>query len=433
MKKVLIITYHWPPSGGITVLRCLKIAKYLRSFGWEPVIFTAKNASYQFEDESNARDIPLNCEIHQVPILEPINFFKVLSGRKKNKPLQNITSNSDRERRFIDIFGMWVRGNFFIPDARYRWIKPSVRYLTKYLQNNKVDAIFTDGPPHTNTVIGLRLAQRFHIPWLADFQDPWTQVDYYQDLYIGKRADKKHKMLEQQVFHHAKAITIASPTWKSDLEEIGAKNVDVLYYGFDESDFSQYVPSNPEKIVFFHGGLLGRDRLPVGLFKALESIIKKNPSIIDKFEIRLAGEVDHSVKEEIQKRGLENITHYLGMISRESVVQEIAKARILLLPVNQAKNANGRIPGKLFELLRSEKPILAFGSLHSDVQQVLRETKRGKLIAYEDVPGIEQVIEDLIDGYSLGWFDPTSDISMYSNELLTKKVAHLLDSISDKK
>jgi hypothetical protein len=177
------------------VLRCLKIAKYLRDFGWEPIIFTAENAAYQYLDFSNEKDIPEGVEIHKVPIIEPINAFKFFSGRKKDAPLQNITANSAKKKTFIDKLGMWLRGNFFIPDARFMWIKPSVAYLSDYLKNNPVDAIFTDGPPHTNTVIGMRLSQRFGIPWIADFQDPWTQVDYYEDLYIGKRADKKHNAL----------------------------------------------------------------------------------------------------------------------------------------------------------------------------------------------------------------------------------------------
>lgn len=431
LKRVLIITYHWPPSGGITVLRCLKIAKYLREFGWEPVIFTAKNASYQYLDYSNEQDIPEGIEIHRVPIFEPINLFKSLTGRKRSAPLQNITSNSEKAHSLLDKLGMWIRGNYFIPDARYRWIKPSVKYLNRYLESHPVDAIFTDGPPHTNTVIGMRLAQRFSIPWLADFQDPWTQVDYYKDLYIGNRADKKHKALEQEVFRTAKKITIASPTWKKDLENIGAKHVDVLFYGFDEADFTGYTPQETDKIVIFHGGLMGKDRLPSGFFKALKQLIQQDESVRNRFELRLAGEVDHSVKTAIEANGLESITTYLGMIKRQAVFQELSTASLLLLPVNKAKNADGRIPGKLFELMRSNKPILAYGSLHCDVEQVLFDSKRGKLLAYEDIENTKLILQDLLDGYTMSWFDTRQDISNYSNYQLTKHVANLLHDITN--
>jgi len=409
----------------------LKLAKYLREFGWEPVIFTAKNATYQYLDHSNEQDIPEGIEIHRVPIFEPINLFKSLTGRKRATPLQNITANSDKAHSLMDKLGMWIRGNYFIPDARYRWIKPSVKYLNRYLKNNRVDAIFTDGPPHTNTVIGMRLAQRFAIPWLADFQDPWTQVDYYQDLYIGKRADKKHKALEQEVFRTANKITIASPTWKQDLEHIGAKDVHVFYYGFDEADFASFTPKESDKIVIFHGGLMGKDRLPSGFFKALKQLIQHDASLQHRFELRLAGEVDHSVKAAIQAQGLESITTYLGMIKRQEVFQELSAATLLLLPVNRAKNADGRIPGKLFELMRSNKPILAYGALHCDVEQVLLDSKRGKLLAYEDIENTKLILQDLLDGYTMSWFDTQQDISQYDNYHLTKHIAKLLHDISN--
>ncbi len=429
-KKVLIITYHWPPSGGITVLRCLKFAKYLRNFGWEPIIFTAKNASYQVVDYHNEKDIPENIELHQVPIFEPINAFKKISGRKKNEALQNITSNSTKKRTLIDKLGMWVRGNFFIPDARYRWIKPSIKYLSLYLEKNPVDAILTDGPPHTNTVIGLELSKKFGIPWLADFQDPWTQVDYYEKLYIGKRADKKHKLLEQEVFQNAQKITIASPTWKKDLESIGAKNVDVIFYGYDEEDFKTYRPIASDKFIIFHGGLLGNDRNPSQLFKALQALIQENPSLRSLIQIELAGEVDIAVIESIKKYNLESNLTLLGMISRKEVMQKYAQSSLLLLPINQAKNAQGRVPGKLFEMLRSQKPILVFGPNNGDVKQIVESKTRGISYEYEDFHGIYQFLKLALDQKQFINFSPEENVDEFSNEQITGKIARYLDEIS---
>ena len=198
MKRVLIISYHWPPSGGVGVLRCLKFSKYLRQFGWEPVVYIPMNANYLLRDDSNRKDIPDNIEILRHSIREPFGLFKLVSGRKKDDPADPV--HVRQKKSFIDNFAIWVRGNFFIPDARCLWIKPSVRYLKRYLKDHPVEAIFTDGPPHTNTVIGQRLSSELGIPWLADFQDPWTQVDYYKLYKIGKLADRRHKTLEQQAF-----------------------------------------------------------------------------------------------------------------------------------------------------------------------------------------------------------------------------------------
>jgi hypothetical protein len=430
LKRVLIITYHWPPSGGITVLRCLKIAKYLRDFGWEPIIFTAENAAYQYLDFSNEKDIPEGLEIHKVPITEPINAFKFFSGRKKDAPLQNITANSSRKKTIIDKLGMWVRGNFFIPDARFMWIKPSVAYLSDYLKNNPVDAIFTDGPPHTNTVIGMRLSQRFGIPWIADFQDPWTQVDYYADLYIGKRADKKHKALEQEVFHTAKKITIASPTWKADLESIGAKKVDVLYYGYDEADFVGFQPVKNEVFTIVHAGLLGSDRNPIGFFESLGKLIEQHPDLAAKVQIQLAGEVDYSVRKTIEENGLARVTKYVGMISRQEVLKLYEASSLLLLPINKASNAKGRIPGKLFELLRTGKPIVVFGQEDGDVKHLVEEKRHGSSFEYMDNTSIGVYLEKVLMNNEFENFDPSLSVEEFSNRRLTEKVAHLLNEIA---
>ncbi len=429
MKKVLIITYHWPPSGGITVLRCLKFVKYLRDFGWEPIVFTAENASYQFLDYSNEKDIPEGIEIHKVPIFEPINIFKKLSGRTKAQPIQNITSNSEKKKKAIDHFGMWVRGNFFIPDARYRWIKPSLKYLNNYLENNHIDAILTDGPPHTNTIIGLKLAQKFKIPWLADFQDPWTQVDYYDKLHIGKRADKKHKELEQEVFKTANKITIASPSWKTDLESIGAKNVDVIYYGYDESDFSTYEPIKSEKFIFFHGGLLGEDRNPISFIKALGKLLLDHPKLKSQVQIKLAGEVDHSVRQTLKSACLDTITEYLGMIPRQQVLTEYAKASMLLLPINKSTNAKGRIPGKLFEMLRSEKPILVFGPHDGDVKLIVESKHRGKSFDYTQDNHINNFLKDLLLSGEAMNFNSNQSVSEFSNKSNTAQLVQYLNEI----
>lgn len=430
MKKVLIITYHWPPSGGITVLRCLKFVKYLREFGWEPIVFTADNAAYQFLDFGNEKDIPEGIEIHKVPIFEPINAFKKISGRKKNVPLQNITSNSAKKKTVVDKFAMWLRGNFFIPDARYRWIKPSVKYLNNYLQTHTVDAILTDGPPHTNTVIGMRIAQKFALPWLADFQDPWTQVDYYSKLYIGKRADKKHRALEQEVFQTANKITIASPTWKKELEAIGANNVSVIYYGFDEPDFMQYSPEPTPQFNIFHGGLLGEDRNPISFANALSDLFLIYPELKNTVRIRLAGEVDLSVKLTLEKTGLAEITDYLGMISRVDVLKEYASASLLLLPINKAENAKGRVPGKLFEMLRSQRPILVFGPEDGDVKAIVEGKNRGKSFDYDDTRSIYQFLENALVHQLMDNFSANASVSEFSNREITAKIAALLNEIT---
>ena len=428
MKKVLVITYSWPPAGGIGVLRCLKFVKYLRDFGWEPIVLTAENPSYQFIDHDNVKEIPDGIEIHKVPIFEPINAFKKITGRKKETPLQNITNNSEKKRSIIDKFGMWVRGNFFIPDARSAWIKPCLRYIDHYLENNHIDAILTDGPPHTNTVIGMRISQKHNIPWLADFQDPWTQVDYYSELYIGKRADKIHRALEQEVFQTAKKITIASPSWKKDLESIGGKNVDVIYYGFDETDFAKFSVKEEDSFIIFHGGLLGQDRNPETFFSVLSDLINLHPVIGNKIKLKFAGEVDLTVVNSLKKHQLLEYTELMGMIPRKQVIKEYEKASLLLLPINKADNAAGRIPGKLFEMLRTGKNILVLGPDDGDVKSIVEKEKRGCSFEYGDKDLLMTYMTDILLNNS-ETTNTQGNIDRYSNKMITGKIAKYLDEM----
>jgi glycosyltransferase involved in cell wall biosynthesis len=430
MKKVLIITYNWPPGGGIVVLRCLKFVKYLRNFGWEPIVYTVSNPTYPYLDYSNEKDIPEGITIIKQPIVEPIGIFKKISGRKKNEPLLNIVQSSSKKRSFADTFGIWVRGNFFIPDARALWIKPSVKYLEKYLKDNPVDAILTDGPPHTNTVIGLKLAQKLNIPWLADFQDPWTQVDYYEKLLIGKRADKKHRKLEQDTFKTANKITIASPTWKKDIESIGAKNVDVVYYGFDEDDFRGFEKKSSAHFKLFHAGLLGNDRNPSVLFESLSELISENPELKQIVRIVLAGETDYEIFETIKQNHLEEVTENLGIINRQEVFKHYSDSSLLLLPINKSKNAKGRIPGKLYEYMRTFTPILAFGPKDGDVKHIIESKSLGQSFEYDEKTLLKEYLRNEINCFvQNGYKTLSSDISEFSNENQTKKIASYLTDI----
>lgn len=435
-KKVLIITYNWPPAGGITVLRCLKIAKYLRDFGWEPVIYTAKDADYPYYDYSNDKDIPKNIEIIKQPIREPFGIFKKLSGRKKNESVNNIIHVRDK-KSILDNIGVWIRGNFFIPDARCLWIKPSVKYLNNYLKQNPVDAIFTDGPPHTNTVIGCKVSKLTNIPWLADFQDPWTQVDYYKLFKIKKKADSKHKQLEQDTFSVSKKITIASPTWKVDLESIGAKNVDVIYYGYDEDDFIDLKESSDNKFTICHSGLLGYDRCPDNLFKVINELNQEISGFSDNVEVKLLGQVDFTVLDLADKYGIAKNINQLGRVPRLDSLKHIVNSWLLLLPLNKADNAQGRMPGKFYEYIRAKRPILNIGPKNSDVANIVDDYGLGLNCDYNETKSLKEYIKQQYENQYLNKnFNAVSakkDISFFSNRNQTKMVANYLNEITNEK
>ena len=429
MKRVLIISYYWPPSGGIGVHRCLKFAKYLQEFGWEPVIYAPLDAQYAYLDETNFQHVPNNITVLRHKIFEPFNIFKKLSGRKKTDSANPVYVR-DRKLKKIDKLAIWIRGNMFIPDARYLWIKPSVKYLKKYLKDNPVDAIFTDGPPHTNTVIGCKLSKKTGIPWLMDFQDPWTQVDYYEMLKIGKRADKKHHKLEKLAFETAKKTTIVSPTWKKDLESIGAKNVDVIVWGYDEDDFKAKAPKTDNEFSIIHAGQLGFDRRPDIFIKLLGDLKTEIPEFGKNLKLKFAGTVDYAIVEMIEDAGLKENYMPLGNITRPSAIELTLKAQVLLLPLNIADNAKGRIPGKLFENMKSERPILCLGPTDSDVAEILRETNTGKTFEYNDYDSLKIHVLELYKKFIEGTNNVNAkDLEKYTNRNLTSILAKYLNEI----
>ena len=427
MKKVLIISYYWPPAGGVAVLRNLKFVKYLRYFNWEPVVYAPKNADYPQIDLANFNDIPKGVEVLRKPIIEPFSLFRKFTGRK-NSDKTNPVYVRKTSAGVLDKFAVWVRGNFFIPDARFLWISPSVKFLSDYIKDNKIDAILTDGPPHTNTVIGQRLSQKFGIPWLADFQDPWTQVDYYSMLSIGNRADAKHKKLEQETFNTAKQITVASPTWANDLTKIGAKSPKVIYYGYDEDDFKNLKKQKTDKFVISHAGLLGMDRQPFVFLQVLRDLMDEYPNFKNKLQLKLAGIVDFTIIQKINELGLENNFINMGIVIRKESIQLMLDSQLLLLPINKAENAKGRLPGKVYENLRAHVPILSLGIKNSDVETIITSAGAGINCEYDDYEKIKKFVLDVFNNKFV--VEGNDDyISSFSVKNQTRNIASYLDNI----
>ncbi len=429
MKKVLIVTYFWPPAGGIGVLRCLKIAKYLRAFDWEPVIFTVKDPYYPFIDEGNNKDIPENIEVIREKAFDVEKVFKKII-KKEKQSINNVVFSAGKTSPLIK-FGLWLRGNYFIPDAKYKWIKPSVKRLSTYLEDNKIDAIFSDGPPHTNTVIAQIISSKYKIPWLSDYQDPWTQVDYYSKFPLSKRADRKHKELERKAVITADKIVSASPSFSKGLEELGAKNTSVIYYGYDEDDFKDIVPQLDSKFTIIHAGILSADRLPENLLNVLRDLSNENKLFKSKLQLKLIGSVDEDTLNKIKKVIPKENLLCTGLIPRSEVLQLISNTQLLLNLVNK-ENSKGRIPGKIYEYFRVRRPIISIGNKEGDVAELILKTDSGVCFEYEEYETLKKHIKRCFLMYLKGELLPTKgDITEYSNYNQTKKIAKFLNKITN--
>lgn len=371
MRRVLIITYYWPPNGGAGVYRWLKLSKLLPDHGWQPVIYTPSNPEVIADDPGLLKDVRSDIEVVKRPITEPFNLYKRFTGRSIKEKVQVGFLNEKKQGGWKEDFALWVRSNFFIPDARVWWVRPSVKFLKEYLGKNPVDAIITTGPPHSMHLIGLGLKRALGVKWVADFRDPWTDIDFYAQLKLTRWADAKHKRLEGEVLREADRVLAVGWTMASDLEELGAKRVQVITNGYDPGDLP--IPAEPvdEEFSLVHVGSLPPTRNAPDLWLALKRLCDGDPGFASRFRLRLVGPVDHTIMQSILEAGLSGQVQHVGRVSHGEAMQCMQRARVQLLLLNETANVKGILSGKLFEYVSTGRPILCVGPVEGDVSKVL--------------------------------------------------------------
>ncbi|MBC7387623.1 MAG: glycosyltransferase family 4 protein [Opitutaceae bacterium] len=432
-KKVLIICYYWPPAGGSGVQRHLKFAKYLRDFGWEPIIYTPQNGEYPEIDSSLLAEVPQNIKVIKRPILEPYSFYKLFTGKKKK---EKITPNffSQKNESFLSKTAIFLRSNFFIPDARMWWIKPSVKYLTNYLEKNPVDAIVSTGPPHSLHIIGKEVSIALNLPWLADFRDPWTNIDYFKELSLLPFAKEKHERLEKEVLQTATRVVTVSPTWAMELAEIGNRAVDVITNGFDEQDFAHTQTRLDEKFSIVHPGMFSRARNHESFWQAISEMCQENSYFAKDVKVIFYGITDPSVMQMAEKYKLTESVEIRDYLPHDKIIEKMASAWVLLLSVHDSPNLKGFVPGKLFEYLASKRPILCLGPENGDSAGIILDSKAGLVSGFKDKNklkiNLSVFYSDFINGRAKM---ENANIEKFSRRNLTGKLAGILDEmLSDK-
>jgi len=430
MKKVLIITYYWPPSGGAGVQRWLKFSKYLPQYGWEPLIYTPENPDFAVEDESLLKDVSKELKVIKKPIWEPYEIYKTLIGKKGQKV--NVSFAEGGKKGHIHKLALSVRGNLLIPDPRCFWIKPSVRFLINYLKKNPVDAIISTGPPHSMHLIGLKLHRKTNIPWIADFRDPWTNIDFYRELNLSWLADKIHHKKENQVIKKANKVVSVTPTWCKELAEKANRTVELVHNGYDEEDIIK--SNNPIDIDFsiVHIGSINAARNPKVLWLALSELLKNDDELKKHLKIKLVGNIEPVVFSDIEQYQLGNHVEKVGYLSHSEAINFQQTSQLLLLLINNTPNANGILTGKLYEYMASNRPILAIGPTKGDIADLLTETNAGTIVDFDDVTGMKSAIIHLFEKYKQGKLDSeASNFQQYSRKAQCGVMAQLLNEISN--
>jgi glycosyltransferase involved in cell wall biosynthesis len=424
MNKVLIISYYWPPAGGSGVQRWLKFTKYLPRNNWKPIIYTPENSYFEVKDEALLNDIPIEAEIWKTPVWEPYGLKDRLFGKVGKSQSAGVISNKDSlKNKLLN----WVRGNIFIPDPKIYWVKPSVKVLLSKIKKEGIEHIITTGPPHSMHLIGLGLKKLMpNLRWIADFRDPWSELDLLDEFHLSNSSRKKHQDLERKVLRNADVTLTVSETWVKDLKRLGGNRVELITNGYDDDDFDSN-PKRNDRFIIGHYGLLNHLRNPKNLWEALNVLCKENTDFNDKLEIHLSGNIDAEVILEIESyRYLKTKVKQLGYLSHAEVLSEYNEASVLLLLLFNSKSGIGNYPGKIFEYFAVQKPILAFGPDDSDTERLIEKTKTGIYFSY-DKTNLRNEILALFNNETHFYFD---NIESFSREKLTNDLSDLLKSIN---
>lgn len=423
LKRLLIITYYWPPTGGSGVQRWVKFSKYLPEFGWQPVVYTPENPEQLARDESLLKDIPACAEVIKTHISEPYAIYRRLTGGKAGQEVNPVNA---QKKSWKQRLSLWVRGNCFIPDPRVGWVRPSVRFLKKYLREHPVDAVVTTGPPQSVHLIGLRLKKELGLRWIADFRDPWTEMFYYKHLGLSAAADRRHRRLEQAVLDGADKIISVSPPVAADFQARTKTPVILITNGFDEDDFrtSSFAPgvNTPQRprteIRLVHTGLFAADGNPLNLWDALAERCEADPDFRARLQIRLAGKVDAAVTDAIRARGLGDNLVELGYLPHDETVREQLEADFLLLPLRREPEYAKVLPGKIFEYLAARRPVLGIGQEDGAAATVLRDAAAGEMFDWNKK-------EELL-AFLDAEHPQAAGIEKYTRRALTERLAEVL-------
>lgn len=422
MKKVLIISYYWPPSGGSGVQRWLKFVKYLPSMGIEPHVLIPDGAQYPDSDPSLLKDIPAEAHIYRVPIIEPYSIFSFLTGTDPKTATRASFIQNMEKKDWKSRLSFWIRSNLFIPDARMLWIGPAAKAALKIMKKEQIDVLISTGPPHSCHLAALKVKQKIkNIHWLADFRDPWTGIDYFKDLNLTALARERHHQLEKKVVQTADRVIVIGETMGKEFSELGAKRVEVIHNGFDTEDIAAESPK-VEPYTITYAGTMGKSRNPDTLWSALDQIFEANPDTAKKWRIRLIGRIDPLVRTSLENKKWKEQVEWMDYMDHERLQSYLMASDILLVVVNQAPNAKGILTGKIFEYLASGRPVLALGPEDGDLASILHDISNAQIFKHGNTTDLTKWLENYTTMET--GIDPNA--MQYSRKELTKKLSNCI-------
>ncbi|MEM9022168.1 MAG: glycosyltransferase [Bacteroidota bacterium] len=434
MRKVLIFTYYWPPSGGPGVQRFLKFCKFLGAAGWEPIVVTVRNGGYPSLDPSLEQEIPEHLVVHKTETFEPFELYNLLRGKKgKSIPvaMMGIKDSSSPFQRLA----RYVRANFFIPDARKGWVPYAVREARKLLKAEPVEAVITTGPPHSTHLIGRALKQAHGLPWIADFRDPWTTIYYNRFLPRSARSKVKDQALEDAVLREADGVVVVSEGLKQEFADRAA-NIRVIYNGYDQVDLEgEDAPDAPPHFTLAYIGNLKPNQNPPGLWQALSALVGRDKDFARDFRLKLTGNADPFVLEDIRKAGLADHLEVEGYLPHKEATRAMRQAAMLLFLIPESPKNHLILTGKLFEYLASGTPMLSVGPVEGNAARIVAEAGRDPMSAYAD----QEAMQEQVLHYYRHWveakgqafrFELSPQVTRFSRQEQARALGQFLDTVT---
>lgn len=443
MKRALIISYYWPPSGGSGVQRWLKFSKYLPQYGWQPVIYTPSNPEIPAVDNSLELDIPEIAEVIKRPIFEPYGLYKKIFGKHNATETEvNPIKNTGKQSCFQSL-SLWIRANLFIPDPRIFWVDSSVKFLKEYLKDNPVDVIVSTGPPHSMHLIAKKVSKATRIKWVADFRDPWTRIFYFKHLPLTSRSLRRIQKMERSVITQADAVVAVTDKIRDEFKSIAGDNGARLtsFYtitnGYDQDDFIVKSATLEDDFTFTYTGVFSDEGNPLNFWTVLQELSSQDTSFANNLKIRLIGKTDKRILDSIHSAGLDKNLINMGYLPHSQIAEWQTKAHVLMMPIRNEPEAGGILTGKFFEYLAAARPIIAFGPKDGEMASVLNKTMSGNIFDWDEKESLKQMISQYYNHYLAMKKGEAKDISlrdekaisMYSRINLTGKMVEIWEDL----
>ena len=425
MKKLLIITYNFPPRHDIASMRARGLARFLPEFGCEPVFLTP---ALPGKPEENFRVIETF-----YPGNATVLFGKRLGLNLENRETQDkfsdIVSSVEWKNPLAGMAVWLLKSIIEYPDNQKAWYTYAVEAGLKLLAEEKVDVMISSSPPATAHLIGSEIKRRHNIPWIADFRDLWSQDHYRTYGPIRKWMDKR---LELRTMPGADAmITVSEPLSRNLSVLHGGKKVYTIPNGFDPADMATQQLAK-EFTITYTGKFMEGKRDPTLLFQALEELIRESRIDPADVKVRLFGRKRRWIEREIKSHGLEGVVSQMGLMGREECLEKQRSSQLLLLINWNDPRDEGVYTGKVFEYLAAKRPVLAIGGPRGVISDLMEETCAGTHVTGLDE--LKKALTGFYDEYKrtgkVQYHGIEEKLMRYSHREMARKFAQVIEDVS---